>query len=144
VLAQPLATQPDLLNKPDGSHQPNPQERARAAAKTAGPTQSPAAAAAVPQQQPAAAPAAAAAAAPSSEAAAVAAAWKEHTAPDGRKYYYNRLLKESRWQMPEEMKAALAAAKGERGSCWGLVWFGGGGGKINEKQSTSTYVLLWA
>ena len=38
--------------------------------------------------------------------------WKEHTAPDGRKYYYNKESKESRWVMPEEMKKAAAANGG--------------------------------
>ncbi len=32
--------------------------------------------------------------------------WKEFVSPDGRKYYYNKISKESRWTMPEEMKAA--------------------------------------
>lgn len=32
--------------------------------------------------------------------------WKEHTAPDGRKYYYNKETKESRWTMPDELKKA--------------------------------------
>ena len=40
--------------------------------------------------------------------------WKEFTAPDGRKYYYNRLTKESKWQMPEELKRAQAAAAGSK------------------------------
>ncbi len=35
--------------------------------------------------------------------------WKEFTAPDGRKYYYNRVTKQSKWQMPEELKQAQAA-----------------------------------
>lgn len=52
--------------------------------------------------------AAAAAAAP----VAAASAWKEHTAPDGRKYYHNRVTKESRWTMPDEMKAALGLPTG--------------------------------
>lgn len=30
--------------------------------------------------------------------------WKEFTAPDGRKYYYNKITKESRWSMPDELK----------------------------------------
>ena len=38
--------------------------------------------------------------------------WKEHTAPDGRKYYYNKESKESRWVMPEEMKKAASANGG--------------------------------
>ncbi|GBF88168.1 hypothetical protein Rsub_00880 [Raphidocelis subcapitata] len=68
------------------------------------------------QQQPAAAPAAAptAAAGGAPDPEAVAAAWREHSAPDGRKYYHNRLTKESRWVMPEEMKAARAAAEAQR------------------------------
>lgn len=32
--------------------------------------------------------------------------WTEHTAPDGRKYYYSKTLKKSVWTMPEEMKRA--------------------------------------
>lgn len=36
--------------------------------------------------------------------------WKEFTAPDGRKYYYNKTTKESRWTMPDEMKPAAAVA----------------------------------
>ncbi|BBH09725.1 pre-mRNA-processing protein 40B [Prunus dulcis] len=32
--------------------------------------------------------------------------WKEFTSPDGRKYYYNKVTKESRWIMPEELKLA--------------------------------------
>lgn len=35
--------------------------------------------------------------------------WKEYTAPDGRKYYYNKTTKESRWTMPDEMKAGAEA-----------------------------------
>jgi hypothetical protein len=53
--------------------------------------------------------------------AAVAAAWKEHTAPDGRKYYHNRLLKESRWTMPPEMKALQEAKGAGCGGRGGLV-----------------------
>lgn len=40
----------------------------------------------------------------------VQCAWKEFSAPDGRKYYYNRTTKESKWQMPEELKQANALA----------------------------------
>ncbi|KAI8462428.1 MAG: hypothetical protein J3K34DRAFT_527752 [Monoraphidium minutum] len=100
-----------------------PEERARAAAAKLAPPPA-AASSTAPQHQPPpaaarapapAAPAAsstAAAAAPAGgpDAAAVAAAWKEHTAPDGRKYFHNRLTRESRWQMPDEMKAAAARA----------------------------------
>ncbi len=39
----------------------------------------------------------------------VARAWKQYTSPDGRPYYYNRITKESKWTMPEEMKAAAAS-----------------------------------
>lgn len=30
--------------------------------------------------------------------------WTEHKAPDGRKYYYNTITRESRWDKPEELK----------------------------------------
>ena len=30
--------------------------------------------------------------------------WKEFTAPDGRKYYYNSQTKVSSWTMPDELK----------------------------------------
>lgn len=43
----------------------------------------------------------------SQERADTSGQWKEFTAPDGRKYYYNKVTKESRWTMPEEMKGAL-------------------------------------
>jgi hypothetical protein len=39
-----------------------------------------------------------------------AGAWKEHKAPDGRSYYYNRITKESRWTMPDELKAKMAGS----------------------------------
>jgi pre-mRNA-processing factor 40 len=32
--------------------------------------------------------------------------WQEHTAPDGRKYYYNTETKESSWTKPDELKTA--------------------------------------
>ncbi|KAF5448316.1 hypothetical protein F2P56_028863 [Juglans regia] len=32
--------------------------------------------------------------------------WKEYTSPDGRKYYYNKVTKESKWSIPEELKLA--------------------------------------
>lgn len=35
---------------------------------------------------------------------AKASDWKEFTAPDGRKYYYNSVTKVSSWSMPEELK----------------------------------------
>lgn len=34
-------------------------------------------------------------------------AWTEHTAPDGRKYYYNASTKQSVWQKPAELLAAV-------------------------------------
>lgn len=30
--------------------------------------------------------------------------WTEHCAPDGRKYYYNNVTKQSKWEKPDEMK----------------------------------------
>eukprot|EP00887_Chlorella_sp_A99_P000160 scaffold16.g160.t1 len=67
-------------------------------------------------------PAAAAAPAAASPAAAAPAAkpdWTEHTAPDGRKYYYNSRTKQSSWVKPDELKtpaerAAEAAAAAAR------------------------------
>ncbi|GAU14967.1 hypothetical protein TSUD_47620 [Trifolium subterraneum] len=32
--------------------------------------------------------------------------WKEYSSPDGRKYYYNKITKESKWLIPEELKFA--------------------------------------
>ncbi|XP_074560461.1 pre-mRNA-processing protein 40A-like, partial [Curcuma longa] len=32
--------------------------------------------------------------------------WKEFTAADGRKYYYNKVTKQSKWTMPDELKLA--------------------------------------
>ncbi|KAL4419958.1 hypothetical protein ABPG75_007056 [Micractinium tetrahymenae] len=41
--------------------------------------------------------------------------WTEHTAPDGRKYYYNSRTKQSSWEKPDELKTpaerAAAAAQ---------------------------------
>ncbi|PSC74832.1 pre-mRNA-processing 40A [Micractinium conductrix] len=66
-----------------------------------------------PQERAAAAAAAApATAAPAAAPAGAASSWKEHTAPDGRKYYHNRMTKESRWTMPDEMKVALGLPTG--------------------------------
>jgi len=78
---------------------------AAAAAASQQPTPTAAAATTAPAAS-AAAPAAAATGGQSADAAA-AKAWKEYTSPEGRKYYYNRVTKESRWVMPDEMKAAL-------------------------------------
>ena len=41
--------------------------------------------------------------------------WKEYTAPDGRKYYYNRETKESKWTMPEELKRHMAKTQSAPG-----------------------------
>lgn len=30
--------------------------------------------------------------------------WSEHTAPDGRTYYYNNITKQSAWEKPDELK----------------------------------------
>lgn len=30
--------------------------------------------------------------------------WTEHTAPDGRLYYYNSVTKQSSWEKPDELK----------------------------------------
>lgn len=35
----------------------------------------------------------------------VKSSWTEHTAPDGRLYYYNAKTRESRWEKPEELKS---------------------------------------
>lgn len=32
--------------------------------------------------------------------------WKEFISPEGKKYYYNKLTRQSRWEMPEELKKA--------------------------------------
>lgn len=37
--------------------------------------------------------------------------WTEHTAPDGRSYYYNAKTRESRWERPEEMKPKVAVSE---------------------------------
>lgn len=55
-----------------------------------------------------------------------ATAWKEFTAPDGRKYYYNRITKESKWTLPDEMKAAQQqAAAGAAAGADAGEWCGG-------------------
>lgn len=60
---------------------------------------------------PAAGPGPAAAAGPGAAAGGPPAAagapkpdWTEHTAPDGRKYYYNNRTKQSSWEKPDELK----------------------------------------
>lgn len=45
--------------------------------------------------------------------------WKEYTSPDGRKYYYNKATKESKWTMPEELKKLKESqGKCSRVDCW--------------------------
>lgn len=36
--------------------------------------------------------------------------WTEHTAPDGRKYYYNSRTKQSSWEKPDELKTPAVGA----------------------------------
>eukprot|EP00892_Ulva_mutabilis_P004456 jgi/Ulvmu1/2382/UM130_0015.1 len=49
-------------------------------------------------------------AAPGGSAPAVKCDWSEHTAPDGRKYYYNTVTKTSVWQKPKALADAEAEA----------------------------------
>lgn len=48
--------------------------------------------------------------------------WTEHTAPDGRQYYYNAKSGESKWEKPDELKSkvpeAAAAAQGAAQCFW--------------------------
>lgn len=37
-----------------------------------------------------------------------AKAWQEHTAPDGRKYYYNPITQENTWNKPDALKSPNA------------------------------------
>lgn len=53
-----------------------------------------------------------------------APAWKEFTAPDGRKYYYNRATKQSSWTVPDELKEPSAAAKASPNPAAGSVQVG--------------------
>ena len=43
-------------------------------------------------------------------AAPPAAEWKEFTAPSGRKYYHNKATGESKWTLPDALKAAGSTA----------------------------------
>ena len=43
--------------------------------------------------------------------AAVQSKWKEYTSAGGKKYYFNTETRVTQWDMPEEMKAAAAAAE---------------------------------
>ncbi|GAB4839275.1 hypothetical protein Ancab_028802 [Ancistrocladus abbreviatus] len=36
--------------------------------------------------------------------------WQEHTAPDGRRYYYNRITKQSSWEKPFELMTPIERA----------------------------------
>jgi len=43
--------------------------------------------------------------------------WKEFTTPEGRKYYYNKVTKQSKWTIPDETRGCVARKKfGETGS----------------------------
>merc|ERR1712113_355320 len=46
--------------------------------------------------------------------------WREHIAPDGRKFFYNKVMNTSQWQMPLEVKNA----------------------RINIMQNTETKILM--
>ena len=35
--------------------------------------------------------------------------WKEHTAADGRKFYYNKASKESKWSLPDDPRVVAQA-----------------------------------
>ena len=76
---------------------------------TAQPHTQPQPAAAAVQEQPGAQakPAAGGSVPDAAGAASGAEIWTEHTAPDGRKYYYNKALNKSSWEKP----AALVAAQ---------------------------------
>ncbi|GKV10405.1 hypothetical protein SLEP1_g21773 [Rubroshorea leprosula] len=37
--------------------------------------------------------------------------WKEFTTPEGRKYYYNKITKQSKWTIPEDLKLAREQAQ---------------------------------
>ena len=43
-------------------------------------------------------------------AAAGGPAWTEHTAPDGRKYYYNKSTGKSSWEKPAELQSTKVCA----------------------------------
>ena len=40
-----------------------------------------------------------------------AVSWTEHTAPDGRKYWYNKATKQSTWKRPVELDQQKAVAQ---------------------------------
>jgi hypothetical protein len=39
--------------------------------------------------------------------------WTEHTAPDGRKYFYNARTKQSSWEKPDELKTPQVGGRGK-------------------------------
>ncbi|KAL9667560.1 hypothetical protein QQ045_001922 [Rhodiola kirilowii] len=41
--------------------------------------------------------------------------WKEFSTPDGKKYYYNKVTKQSKWTIPEELQLAREKAELEAG-----------------------------
>ena len=43
-------------------------------------------------------------------AAAPNGGWTEHTAPDGRRYYFHKASGKSAWEKPDELKTVQAAA----------------------------------
>ena len=47
------------------------------------------------------------------------AEWTEHTAPDGRPYFYNARLKKSSWERPAELMTAATAAQFASSPDWG-------------------------
>lgn len=60
-----------------------------------------------------------AAAAPSAGAGAAGgkSAWTEHTAPDGRKYYYNSQTKQSSWEKPADLLSPQVWWRGQAALC---------------------------
>lgn len=48
--------------------------------------------------------------------------WTEHTAPDGRKYYFNAKTGKSSWEKPEELMSEEEKAKSRWGLGWRCVW----------------------
>merc|ERR1740117_1498588 len=58
-------------------------------------------------------------AAPSTESTtAIAADWTEHTAPDGRKYFFHKTRGVSSWEKPEELKTVQERAIQVSTSAW--------------------------
>lgn len=45
--------------------------------------------------------------------------WTEHTAPDGRKYFFNTRTRQSAWEKPDELKTpAVRLAAAACRCCW--------------------------